>query len=377
MNGAEIGSDSAVCIKVTKADATLTINENVNVSKIEFANGNGATLEIISDSTLTTGDISGIGKILNNGTVVKTGDGMVAWPFNNESTGTNIVSSGTLKVVSKTGSGTGHTVRVKSGAVFDANGVVDVNANVILEEGAYFVNEGGNINYNNSQTVSITLEGDATATATGKFGLIGPNYGATTLNLGANTLTLDGDNTFWMCNTTINGEGVIAVNSGILGLANIASTGNDCTIRIGAGGTISMDAPLTVKNFENGGTISGSNKKLTVTGCLTPGSAAIPRLTLESGATIKATGTKQTVSTEFKATGTNTVDASAITKEQLKASETGIAVLTVPLDANTAGNTWNVSGLAVRARATWVPDEGGKTKTLRLFRSTGLMVIIR
>jgi hypothetical protein len=132
-----------------------------------------------------------------------------------------------------------------------------------------------------------------------------------------------------------------------------------------------------VKNFENGGKISGSNKKLTVTGCLTPGSAAIPKLTLESGATIKATGTKQTVSTEFKATGTNTVDASAITKEQLKASEMGIAVLTVPLDADTAGNTWNVSGLAVRARATWVPDEGGKTKTLRLFRSTGLMVIIR
>ena len=378
LNGAEIGSDSAVSIKVTEANATLTINENVNVSKIEFANGNGATLQINSDSTLTTGDISGIGKILNNGTVVKTGDGMVAWPFNNDSTGTNIVSSGTLKVVSKTGSGTGHTVRVKSGAVFDANGVVDVNANVILEEGAYFVNEGGNINYNNSQTVSITLEGDATATATGKFGLIGPLYDPTTLNLGANTLTLDGANTFWLCNTTINGEGVIAVNSGTLGLAKNASTGNDCTIRIGARGAISMDAPLTVKNFENGGEISGSNKKLTVTGCLTPGSAAIPRLILESGATIKATyGTKQTVSTEFKATGTNTVDASAITKEQLKASETGIAVLTVPLDANTAGNTWNVSGLAVRARATWVPDEGGKTKTLRLFRSTGLMVIIR
>ena len=183
-NGAALADDDIVRIRVTDPAAVLTVDEDATVGKIEFVDGTGATLQINSGYTVTAENISGIGNILNNGTLVKIGDGIAAWPFNNASAGTTIISNGTIKVASKAGtSGTDHTVHVNMGAMFDANGVVDVNTKVILEEGAHFVNKGGTINYNKGQTVSITLKGDATATATGTFGLIGPGYNAATLDL--------------------------------------------------------------------------------------------------------------------------------------------------------------------------------------------------
>jgi hypothetical protein len=79
--------------------------------------------------------------IINHGTIVKTGEGTASIPFDNSSTGVTIVSNGTLKIASKTGSGTGHTIRVADGATFYMNGT-PLTLNVILEEGARFVNTG-------------------------------------------------------------------------------------------------------------------------------------------------------------------------------------------------------------------------------------------
>jgi predicted CoA-binding protein len=71
----------------------------------------------------------------------------------------------------------------------------------------------------------------------------------------------------------------------------------------------------------------------------------------------------------------------AITKEQLKAAgEAGIGVLTVPTTATTngVGVDWNVSHEPIPGtRAKWRMDESGETKTLRLFKPRGLMVIVR
>jgi hypothetical protein len=129
-----------------------------------------------------------------------------------------------------------------------------------------------------------------------------------------------------------------------------------------------------VKNFTNNGSIDATAiPTLTVTGTLTPANA-IPKLTLASGATVKATGTAQTVSTTFSASGTITVDASEITKAQLDAGD--VPVLTVPDTFNHSGVTWNVTGAAIEgARAKWRTDEGGATKTLYVGKSTGLMLI--
>ena len=108
-------------------------------------------------------------------------------------------------------------------------------------------------------------------------------------------------------------------------------------------------------------------------GELTPGNV-VTNLTLASGATVKATGTAQTVSTTFSASGTITVDASGITKEQLDAGN--VAVLTVPSSFNTSSVTWNVSGEQIAGtRAKWRTD--GTTQTLYLCKPIGLMVIFR
>ena len=132
-----LSSDTLVVIKAT-GDYTLVVDESVNVGQIVFVDGTGSTLSVASGNTLTTESVSGIGKILNAGTLVKTGDGTATMPFDNASTGVTIVSNGTLKVASVTGTGTAHTVRVKSGATFDVNDT-PLTLSVILEEGANFL----------------------------------------------------------------------------------------------------------------------------------------------------------------------------------------------------------------------------------------------
>ena len=363
--------DATVIIKSDTA-YTLTIDQDATIGELEFTGSGSVTLAVNSGCTLA-----------------KTGSGEALWSLDNASAGTISVNAGTLKVKSVTGTGTSQTIRVKGGATFDLNGVGDVTVNVILEEGAFFVNTGSDIGANTAQTVSITLEGNATvSTTSGDFGLIGPSFGETALYLGAYTLTISGSKTFRLCKTTITGAGTINVVGGNLtqrgtssgDAGKQSSTGADCTLVIGSGTTLTIGAcqTLTVKNFTNTGTINTSqNGTLTVTGTLTPGNA-IKNLTLANGSTVKATGTAQTVSTTFSATGTITVDASEIDAQDLKdAGETGIDVLTVPVAFNPSGVTWNVAGAAIAGtRAKWRTDEGGTTKTLYIARPTGTMMII-
>ena len=364
--------DATVIIKSDTA-YTLTIDQDATIGEFVFTGSGNVTLAVNSGCTLA-----------------KTGSGTELWSLDNASAGTISVNAGTLKVKSVTGTGTLQTIRVKGGATFDLNGVGDVTVNVILEEGAFFVNTGSDIGTNTAQTVSITLEGNATvSTTSGDFGLIGPSFGETALYLGAYTLTISGSKTFRLCKTTITGAGTINVVGGTLtqrgtssgDAGKQSSTGADCTLVIGSGTTLTIGTcqTLTVKNFTNTGTINTSqNGTLTVTGTLTPGNA-IKNLTLANGSTVKATGTAQTVSTTFSATGAITVDASEIDAQDLKdAGETGIDVLTVPVAFNPSGVTWNVAGAAIAGtRAKWRTDEGSSTKKLYIARPTGLMVIFR
>ena len=185
--GATLNGDSLVRIIVAGDSPTLTIDEDVNVAKIEFVNGlasgistislavsDGVTvaygimelgdnvcvkpiaftpasvallggssrllydagesvcaaevsglgyIEVASGATLYVDGDVGAAYILNNGTVVKRIAADVAIPFNAASTGVTIVRNGTLKVASCIGDGTSQTVRVASGATFDMNGV--------------------------------------------------------------------------------------------------------------------------------------------------------------------------------------------------------------------------------------------------------------
>ena len=364
-----------VVIKAT-GDYTLVVDENVNVGQIVFVDGTGSMMSVASGNTLTTESVSGIGNILNNGTLVKTGDGTATMPFDNASTGVTIVSNGTLKVASQTGSGSAHTVRVKSGATFDLNCVWATAVAVVLEEDANFANSGSSdAAWGTALNIrSLTLESDATVTATRTFGLRATSHGANTLNLGTYTLTVNASGKdFIVDNTTINGTGKIVVASGRLASYN-GSHGDDYTLEVRSGASLlGGGGGITCCNFVNNGTVTETVK---VKGVLTTGNA-IPNLTLVDGATVKATGAAQTVSSTFNASGTVTIDASAITAQQLREAENGrIAVLTIPSAFDTTSATWEVSGAPITgARAKWVTGE--TTKTLYLARSSGLMIIFR
>jgi hypothetical protein len=277
---------------------------------------------------------------------------------------------------------------VKRGATFDLNGVSGITVNVILEEGATFVNTGNAISYNADQTVKIILEGDATVKTENDMGLIAPDRNKSELDLGSHILTLKGGNTFRLCNTAVVGSGKIRVtDSGKLtvmassdgAVGNYSSGGDNYELVMESGSTLTIGnyQSLTVKNFTNNGEITTKHKgALIVKGILAPGNE-IPVLTLADGATIKASATQvQTVSSTFSASGTITIDASEIMKDQLKvAGKTGIPVLTVPAVPSDA--KWNVTGVKVdRVRAKWRVNEDG-TKTLYIVRRDGFRIIVR
>ncbi|MBQ2625107.1 MAG: hypothetical protein IJG18_08435 [Kiritimatiellae bacterium] len=355
---------------------TLTIDTDVDVKELVFNDGASATLTVAEGKTLTTENINGIGKIINNGTIVKTGTGTVDWPFDNASTGLYVISAGRINVSKRTGlayAGSEQVIRVKNVATFDfhASKGKGLNFSVVLEDGARFANSDEDFN-TSSQAKSLTLEGNATVVPFYNFGLIASGHGVTTLDLGTYTLTVDSARSFILDNTTISGTGTILVKKGTLWATQTESGGLDCTVSIGSEGKLNLGKNLTVKDFVNNGTISGS-ATLTVLGELAPGNQ-VPNLTLANGATVKATGTAQTVSTTFSASGTITVDASGITKEQLDAGN--VAVLTVPSSFNTSSVKWNVSGEQIAGtRAKWRTD--GTTQTLYLCKPIGLMVIFR
>ena len=382
-----LNSDDVVYVEA-KGNYTLTVDENITVKNIEFVNGSGATFKISENYTLSVDDIVGVGNIMNNGTIVKTGEGTAILPFDNASTGVLIVGNGTLKVKSVINDGTAYTVRVKRGATFDLNGVSGITVNVILEEGATFVNTGNAISYNADQTVKIILDGDATVKTENEMGLIAPDCNMSELNLGSHILTLKGGNTFRLCNTAVVGSGKIRVtNSGKLTVmassegaaGNYSSGGDNYELVMESGSTLTIGnyQSLTVKNFTNNGVITTTHKgTLIVKGILAPGNE-IPVLTLADGATIKASATQvQTVSSTFSASGTITIDASEIMKDQLKvAGKTGIPVLTVPAVPSDA--KWNVTGVKVDSvRAKWRVNEDG-TKTLYIVRRDGFRIIVR
>ena len=365
---------------VSEGTGSFTIDADVDVKELVFNDGASATLTVAKGKTLTTENINGIGKIINNGTIVKTGTGTVDWPFDNASTGLYVISAGRINVSKHTGTnyaGSSQVIRVKNGATFDfhASGGKGLNFSVVLEDGARFANSVTDA-HSVSQATGLTLEGNATVVPYRNFGLFAPEYGETTLVLGTYTLTVDSAGSFVLANTKISGTGTILVKKGTLYATQRDSVGSDCTVSIGSEGGLNLGKNLTVKDFVNNGTISGS-ATLTVLGELTPGNV-VTNLTLASGATVKATGTAQVVSTTFAVSGdgdkTIKVDASGITKEQLDAGD--VPVLTVPFSFDTSSVTWNVTGAAIlNATAKWRTDAGGTTKTLYVGKPTGLTVV--
>ena len=363
---------------IVGAGTTLRTDHSVTANSIT----NNGTIDILG-----TVDATIAANYYGNGDVVKRGAKTVAVPFNDASKSVYTVNAGTLKVQSRLLVPGGNVyslitednpranqlVDVKSGATFDFNGQPDVSTSVRLAGNAMVANTGADITSGKMQMVQLILTGNASAKAVGTFGLLAPNYAESRLELNGNTLTLVGTNKFWMCNTTVLGAGTVAVgNDGYLVVYN-GSHGTDWGISVGEGGKCDVGNTVVVSNFVNNGTILGGGT-LNVAGTLTAGNV-IPRLTLADGATVKMTGTNavQSVTTAFSASGSITIDASAISKADGNAAKR-MPILSVPsLPANV---TWNLYDPLAGNRSLSAKTEGGRG-VLYLKASTGLVVIVR
>ena len=406
-DGNVLSSDDTVCINVTKNDAMLTVDEAVNVARIEFVNGSGAKLVVAEGKTLSVKGIEGIGivevkegatvyvdsisgvnSILNNGTFVKTGDGTLTFPFNKEyaAKGVTVVSCGTL-VASEKGSGDNcHKVHVDSGAKFDIHGS-SVSFDVTLEDGACFINDGNRITDSYQQVNKITLVGDAAVKTNNRFGFVAPGRVEAFLCLDSHTLTVtsnrDPVEEFMLVNTTIVGDGTIYVESGRLCTRSKASTGKDCTIIIGNKDALfENNVHFTVSNFVNNGTISYASTwgrgTLEVTGEFSSKTASFPNLKL-TGATLKARADAVvTVLDAFSAPSTIKVDTSEITADKFASAENGsIPVLTIPKGSyKEAFKSWQISGKDASVRSLrW--RQNGNNMTLYVTRPGGIKIIVR
>ena len=391
--------DATVIINAASA-CKLTINTDVTVAQIVFT-GTNPDIVVQSGATVTADTItfngSGANYLKNDGIVILNGTGKTELPFHNDSRGVYYVNRGRLNVSRVTqGSttpglvpeGTNQFVCVASGATYDVRNVAKNTASVRLSAHATVANGSDtSVTTRDRQIPQLILDGDATAKIYRSFGLVGANNSKTRLDLGSHTLTINGGGTtysFFLDNTTVTGTGKILVAEGKL-CACESSSGEKFTLEIGESGQLVLDkasggianTDFTVGDFVNNGTDNSSDSggSLVVKGTLSPGNA-IKKLKLANGATVRASVTKkQTVTTTFAASGTITIDASEITKEQLNAGD--VAVLTVPAAFNYSGATWNVTGANVdRVRAKWRVNEDG-TKTLYIARNDAFRVIIR
>ena len=395
-----VPADDATVRIAASGEHTLTIDGNVTVGQLAFT-GYNPNVVVNSDCTVTADTITFTAantgyNVLNNGVVVLNSTGVTTLNFHNDSRGVYYVNAGRLQVSGVTDAATtpglsedaNQFVYVASGAIYDVHGIANNTASVRLASGATVAN-GGDVSVTTKykQIPQLILDGDATAKIYRSFGIVGTDCSETRLDLGAHTLTITGGGTtysFFLDNTTVSGTGKVFVEEGKLAVYR-DTHGDDWSLEIGPTGYFVVgDLPsgntLSVGNFVNNGT-DGSDANagaLIVKGTLTPGNV-IKRLTLANGATIKATGTAQVVSTTFSASGTITIDASAITKEALKnAANERIPVLTVPDSFDEKGVNWVAANSTIpNVRVKWEIDEGGKTKTLYLCRSSGTMIIVR
>jgi len=299
----------------------------------------GVSVKRTGTAGLVDGGLSGKG-----GFILDPGAGVTVTMTKNNTayTGEAVIASGTVKFgdhLSFGNRGRNAFIRVKGGAALDENGQYwqtnydgQMLSSVILEAGATFANGVGYDSNFKSSVTTLRLEGDATLDST----TAGANISAywhdltTTIDLGANTLSVVGGNAACISSCQITGTGTFDVQSGATVECSAqynndaTTTCNDGTIRIRGGGEWKLSdyrehaAHLTVKNLVLDGFVTrgAGTCTLTVTGTLS-GKGTTPMLTMANGAVFKPTGAGYLTIAE-SLSGTMTLDLS-----ELDLSESG------------------------------------------------------
>ena len=130
----------------------------------------------------------------------------------------DVENGATLKLGAVSGFGSsganpsGKTITVKAGGTIELNGTEGCNSYTLA--GGTLKNSGAAIPTGSRQTKNLTLTANSTIDAESNFGLVGSQYAATTIDLGGNTLTKTGTESFWLYNTTVSNGGKIQIDEG-------------------------------------------------------------------------------------------------------------------------------------------------------------------
>ncbi len=288
---------------------------------------NGVTFQLDD-----AGQFSGSGNL----TIVGAGSGTVS--FNNQAypfTGNIFVNSATLRVNTNAqdlGTGTGQTVTVASGAVFDVQttGIpqaVVLNGTGIGGAGALINSNANGTNNNASLTATVTLGsnssvgGNSTGTLT-LSGLLTDNSGGFSLTkVGSNTIALAHSSNTYSGGTFITGGTLSGTAAGAFGTGNVTVNGGTLTETANAfsGGSQALivssgTANLSVLNSYTGGTqLSGTGTINASAAGAVPGTVAMSGGTLNAsaagslGGNITMTGGTLSASSATSALGANSV----------------------------------------------------------------------
>lgn len=182
------------------------------------------------------------------------------------------------------------TITINEGGKFDVNGVVDTALKVVLNGGS-LINDGSDIDTGKKQYVSITQAAASTIGGSGDFGYVLIGYGANTLDLSGATLTKTGDNTFSLCNATVQ-NGTLKIAAGTLATANRAVTIADTATIEGVEGAV-LSVGSSISDFTLTGALklagAGTFGTITLDDDAALDIATVRGLTVAGEGTIKAT----------------------------------------------------------------------------------------
>ena len=260
------------------------------------------------------------------------------------------------------------TLKVNSGGVFELNGhAKEIGSNglsdVILNGGtlqnSLATTEIDDTGCNQQQLYKITLTANSSVVATQTFGLVSSGHGESTLNLGANTLTKSGAESFMLVNTTISGNGgVLDVTEGLI------AGKSDRYLRLGEG--------VTLKTSGTGGATNikiesmAANSKL-ILGGSTPSTVALNSFALGTGAVIDVSGANAVTGTltsiganaqlTFAGTGASAVTLNGAIGANAVVSVSGNSALTGTITSMAAGSSLTLNGTGAASSVTISTDK--------------------
>ena len=226
-----------------------TLPANITVSRLVILQGATSADDVVAVATSTSEDLtlpagtytvsqvlSGTGALIADAGA----NGVITFGAANTFTGGLTVKSGTAVTATATGFGPNNwenlsnlaLITVEADATLDLGNTKDTCYRII-SQGGTITNSGAEIGTGSRQTVELALWDDSTVSGH-TFGLLGPSYAETSLDMGKGVLTIDmasADEKFILCNTTITDEGTFRLNCGRLYLKK--------TIK----GTLNIDLP--------------------------------------------------------------------------------------------------------------------------------------